>query len=95
MGRRYDEHRITTSKGIGMGLPCHRVGHPMTVHNHAILVLPRIQLGLASPNPVAIFVENMFLRIPIIERTGHRHGKCGGIPEFESNGNRFQNTLGA
>jgi hypothetical protein len=67
----------------------------MTIHNQAILVLPRIELGFASPDPVAVFVENVFLRIPIIERTGHRHRKCRGIPEFESNGNRFQITLGA
>ena len=67
----------------------------MTIHNPAILVLPRIELCFAGPKPVGVVVENMLLGIPIIEGGGHRHRKCGGKSEFESDGNRFQITLGA
>jgi hypothetical protein len=53
----------------------------MTIHNPAILVLPRIERCFASPKPVAVVVENMLLGIPIIEGAGHRHRKRSGILE--------------
>lgn len=89
------QHRIATPKRVGTKLLRSRIGHPMTIDHQAILVLPGTEPGIADPSAVAIPVECVLLRIPVIEGTGHRDGQRGRILEFEADRNRPETGFGS